>query len=202
MLIARRGDAMHASGKKALLVALLLVPLVSVTVAYAQQANWFNTVKFTGTIQKGETTVIDADVDLGTLASASYFEATGHASIQVVEDSGAKITSFMLKVPYNPEVYYSDYLEGRFWQLYVNVTVEGHETITIPIVVDGTFASGQWSSVGIYENNGYWYLAYTGWSTVDLPKGATTITITLFGTTNVVSGDTSVYVGFAIELSL
>ena len=85
----------------------------SVTVAYAQQANWFSTIKFTGTIQKGETTVIDANVDLGTLASASYFEATGQASIQVVEDSGAKITRFMLKIPSGAE--YRDYLEGRFW---------------------------------------------------------------------------------------
>ena len=198
---------MHASGRKVLLVALLLVPLVSVTVAYAQQANWFSTVKFTGTIQKGETTVIDADVDLGTLASASYFEATGQASIQVVEDSGAKITSFMLKVAYNPDEGCYRYLEGRFWQLYVNVTVEGYGTVaTIPIVVDGTFAPSQWSSIGLYDedNDGhydYYYLAYTGWSTVNLPKGASTITITLFGTTNVVSEDTSVDIGFAIELS-
>jgi len=195
MLIARRGDAMHASGRKALLVALLLVPLVSVTMAYAQQANWFSTVRFTGTIQKGETTVIGADVELGTLASASYFEAAGQASIQVVEDSGIKITRFMLKIP---SYEYSDYLEGRFWQLYVNVTVESHETITIPIVVDGSLSTS-WAWVA--GENGYTYLAYTGWNTVDLPQGATTITITLFGTTNVVSEDTGVDIDFLLELS-
>ena len=186
---------MHALGRKVLLVALLLVPLVSATVAYAQQVNWFNTVKFAGTIQKGETTVIDADVDLGTLASASYFEATGQASIQVVEDSGAKITRFMLKIP---SYEYSDYLEGRFWQLYVNVTVEGYETITIPIVVDGSLSTS-WTSAA-YES-GYCYLAYINWSTINLPKGATTITITLFGTTNVVSEDTGVDIDFLLELS-
>ncbi len=186
---------MHASGRKALLVALLLVPLVSVTMAYAQQANWFSTVRFTGTIQKGETTVIGADVELGTLASASYFEAAGQASIQVVEDSGIKITRFMLKIP---SYEYSDYLEGRFWQLYVNVTVESHETITIPIVVDGSLSTS-WAWVA--GENGYTYLAYTGWNTVDLPQGATTITITLFGTTNVVSEDTGVDIDFLLELS-
>jgi len=72
------------------------------------------------------------------------------------------------------------------------------ETITIPIVVDGSLSTS-WTQVA-YEN-GYDYLAYTGWNTVDLPKGATTITITLFGTTNVVSEDTGVDIDFLLELS-
>jgi len=192
--------------KKKLLTFISLALSVVVLTVAAIPTNWFEAAKITGVVVKTESSTVTAIIDLGDLASATAFSTSGDGTITVAESGGLKIEKFMMGQPeYTPEEgwVYERYLTSRFYRLGLNLTI-GQQTVSMPIVTNGTFYSyyNWYSEYSEYIGSTSWrYYRYYYWSAITLPQGIHTATFKIFGTTTLTNKTLGVEMKFYFALT-
>jgi len=192
--------------RRFLIFAVLALLVTMLTVA-AIPTNWFEAAKVTGVVVKTESNIVKAIIDLGNLTSATAFSASGDATITIDESGGLKVEKFMMGHPeYTPEegYVYERYLPGRFYNLWLNLTIGG-KTLNMPIVVKGTFYSGYYNATYYWysEFSEYpWrYYRYYNWSEITLLQGIYTATFKVFGMTQLTTKSLGVEMVFYFALT-
>lgn len=170
--------------RKASIVGLVAVLLVVLGV---MAMNQYEVARVTGVIIQSGTSVITATVQLENISSAANFSATGYGSITVEEAEGLDITRFLV-VPWD-----TSYWNDRFYTYTLNFTVDG-DTWTIPFMVGGDLQN----SLALGWSDGY----YHPWSIYHLTQGYHSMTLTVYGKTQVSATDMNVDNSFYIDLSV
>ena len=83
------------------LVSIMVIMLIIATLVgvLAIPSNWFEAADVTGIIVQTETGIVKATINLGSLQSASEFNACANGTITVVEASGVNITKLVMNWP-------------------------------------------------------------------------------------------------------
>jgi len=173
-----------------MVIVFIIVTLIGVS---AIPSNWFEAADVTGIIVQTETGIVKAIINLGSLQSASEFNACANGTITVVEASGVNITKLVMNWPGPTDEH--GYFEERFFSLTINLTIYD-DVWSIPIVTNGAFETSKWSYAG-YQ----FYDQYADWTGYHLPQGTHPIMFTVYGKTQIVSENVTISITFLLELS-
>ena len=187
--------------KNVILPTLGIIIVSGILLVAAIQLNWFKIGDMTGTIEKNEVSITLGHIDIGTIQSGSSFEASTTISINipVIEKGGMNVSEFFLIIPESSAGDCNDYMENRFTNFYLNVTMDGL-TQTLEVVVNGEFEVPPWQggTDDEYDNSWYYYWGFS--EEIFLPTGANNIEVVSFGLAGVPSEDLNINLGFGIEL--
>jgi hypothetical protein len=176
--------------------------LSSVTLAVvAIRPTWFEAAEVTGVVVETGTGTVKAIINLGDLASAAPFSASGEGTITIEESGGLNIEKFIMGYPFytlEEEYVYERYLTNRFHELSIDLTVED-TTVSMPIVIDGEIYYWYYE----YEDweTQWTYRSYPDWTPITLSQGTHTVTFTIYGTTALTTQNLNVNMTFYFELA-
>jgi hypothetical protein len=198
--------------KKTITVAFLTV-VISVTLAYGNSTNWFQSAKFTGNLMPDTTTRISPiSLDIGNLESGSGFNVSGSGTITVGQTNGVNLSNVLM----TPHLYIPDsqrnYWLERFIDLSVNFTLD-NTTYTMPIIEDKKLMIGQEGSTILgwkdylqesfdRSQDGSQYCYYQLWNVTHLDQGIHDFQFSLYGLSNLANQPLPMEVDFSQELTL